>query len=83
MRLLDRSESELLSLLRQAESIGLARLKSGGGVVQINVRDPIAQLLEIPELADRRLSLRALSPSGFTALAERHTGRQSRLDYAL
>ncbi len=53
MRILDRSEADLLTLLRHAESVGLARVKAGGGVVQVNVRSPMAQLLEIPELADR------------------------------
>lgn len=53
MRLLDRSEADLLSLLRRAESAGLARVNAGGGVVQIDVRRPMAQLLEVPDLADR------------------------------
>ena len=53
MRLLDRSEADLLSLLRRAESAGLTRVKAGGGVLQIDVRRPMAQLLEIPDLADR------------------------------
>jgi hypothetical protein len=54
MRLLDRSEPDLLSLLRRAESVGLARVAAGGGVIQIDVRRPMAELLEIPDLADRR-----------------------------
>src|SRR5271165_4339187 len=49
MRLLDRSEADLLPLLRRAESAGLARVRAGGGVVQIDVRGPMAQLLEIPD----------------------------------
>jgi hypothetical protein len=53
MRLQDRSEADLLLLLRRAESAGLAHVKAGGGVVQIDVRRPMAQLLEIPDLADR------------------------------
>lgn len=53
MRLLDRSEPDLLSLLRRAESAGLARVMAGGGVVQIDVRRPMAQVLEVPDLADR------------------------------
>ena len=53
MRLLDRWEADLLSLLRRAESAGLARVKAGGGVVQIDVRRPMAQVLEVPDLADR------------------------------
>ncbi len=53
MCLLDRSEADLLSLLRRAESAGLARVRAGGGVVQIDVRRPMAQALEVPALADR------------------------------
>ncbi|MDA8048575.1 MAG: hypothetical protein M0002_00935 [Rhodospirillales bacterium] len=50
MRVLDRSESELLALLRRAESVGLARIRAGGGVIQIDIRRPMAELLEVPEL---------------------------------
>jgi hypothetical protein len=53
MAVLDRSEADLLSLLRRAESIGLARVRAGGGVVQISARRPLAEVLEVPELADR------------------------------
>jgi hypothetical protein len=53
MRILDRSEADLLILLRQAESAGLARVRAGGGVIQVNVRGPMAELLGIPDLADR------------------------------
>ena len=53
MRLLDRSEGALLSLLRRAESVGLVKVKAGGGVIQIDVQRPMAQLLEVPDLADR------------------------------
>ncbi len=53
MRVLDRSESDLLSLLRRAESAGLARVKAGGGVIQIDVRRPLAEALEVPDIADR------------------------------
>jgi hypothetical protein len=52
MRLLDRPEADLLSLLRRAESSGLARVRAGGGVVQIDVCGPLAQVLEVPELVD-------------------------------
>ena len=54
MRVLDRSEWELLNLLRRAESMGLARVKVGGGVIQIEVRQPMAEMLEVPEIADGR-----------------------------
>jgi len=53
MRLLDRSEADLLSLLRRAESVGLVKVKAGGGVIQIDVRRPMAQILEVTDLADR------------------------------
>ncbi len=52
MRVLDRSEAELLSLLRRAESAGLVRVRAGGGVVQIVVCRPMADVLEVPELGD-------------------------------
>jgi hypothetical protein len=52
MRLLDRPEADLLSLLRRAESAGLVRVRAGGGVVQIDVRRPMAQVLEVPNLVD-------------------------------
>jgi hypothetical protein len=52
MALLDRPETELLSLLRRAEAIGLLRVRAGGGVVQINARSPMAEVLGVPELAD-------------------------------
>jgi hypothetical protein len=53
MRLLDRPEADLLSLLRRAESAGLARVRAGGGVVQIDVCRPMAQVLEVPDLVHR------------------------------
>jgi hypothetical protein len=53
MRVLDRSEADLLLLLRRAESARLARVKASGGVVQIDVRGPMAQVLEVPDLAHR------------------------------
>ena len=54
MRLLDSSEADLPLLLRRAESAGLAGAKAGGGVVQIDVRRPMAQLLEVLDLVERR-----------------------------
>lgn len=54
MAALDRSESDLLSLLRRAEAIGLTRVRAGGGVIQISTRRPMAEILEVPELADGR-----------------------------
>jgi hypothetical protein len=52
MRVLDRSETDLLALLRRAESVGLAQVRAGGGVIQISVRRQMAQVLEVPALAD-------------------------------
>ena len=52
MAVLDRSESDMLSLLRRAESTGLTRIRAGGGVVQISTRRPMAEILGIPELVD-------------------------------
>jgi len=52
MRTLDRSEAELLNLLRSAEGAGLLRLRAGGGVIEINVRRPMAETLGVPEIGD-------------------------------
>jgi hypothetical protein len=52
MRTLDRSESELLNLLRAAEGVGLLRMRAGGGVVEISVRRTMAENLGVRELAD-------------------------------
>jgi len=52
MRVLDRPEGDLLSLLRRAESAGLGQLRAGGGVIQINFRRAFADILGVPALAD-------------------------------
>jgi hypothetical protein len=52
MRTLDRSELELLNLLRSAEGVGLLRLRAGGGVTEINVRRIMGEALGVPELVD-------------------------------
>jgi len=52
MRVLDRPEADLLSLLRRAEAAGLVQLRAGGGVIQLNVRRPLSQVLGVPALAD-------------------------------
>ncbi len=52
MAVLDRADADLLSLLRRAEALGLTRVRAGGGVVQIDTRRPMADFLEIPELAN-------------------------------
>jgi hypothetical protein len=52
MRVLDRPEADLLGLLRRAEGAGLVQLRAGGGVIQVNVRRPLSQVLGVPALAD-------------------------------
>ena len=52
MRVLDRPEGDLLLLLRRAESAGLGQLRAGGGVIQINFRRALADVLGVPALAD-------------------------------
>ncbi len=52
MRVLDRPEADLLVLLRRAESAGLVQVRAGGGVIQINVRPTLADVLGVPSLAD-------------------------------
>ena len=52
MHTLDRSEPELLNLLRSAEGVGLLRLRAAGGVIEINVRRIMAETLGVPELGD-------------------------------
>ena len=52
MRVLDRSEPELLNLLRAAEGVGLVRVRAAGGVVEINVRRTMAENLGAPEIVD-------------------------------
>jgi hypothetical protein len=52
MGTLDRSEPELLNLLRGAEAAGLLRMRAGGGVIEINVRRVMADNLGVPELVD-------------------------------
>jgi hypothetical protein len=52
MRTLDCTETETLALLRQAESGGLVRVRSGGGVTEIRARDAMASALGIHELGN-------------------------------
>jgi hypothetical protein len=52
LAVLDCSKVELLALLRKAEGDGLLRLRSGGDVIEVEVRRHMAAALEIPELAD-------------------------------
>ena len=52
MRVLDRPEGDLLTLLRRAEAAGLAQVRAGGGVIQIDICGPMAKTLGVPELAN-------------------------------
>ena len=47
---LDRSRDERLGLLRQAEALGLARVRAAGEMVEIAVKQPLAQTLGMPDL---------------------------------
>ncbi len=48
--LLDRPIEERLGLLRQAEGLGLARIRSAGDVLEIEIRRPMADTLGVPAL---------------------------------
>ena len=50
MRVLDLSPERALDLLRQAEGLGLARVRSAGDVTEIAVRQPMAIALGVSEL---------------------------------
>jgi hypothetical protein len=50
---LDRPVEDRLSLLRQAEGLGLARVRSAGDVLEIEVRRPLADALGVPGLVHR------------------------------
>jgi hypothetical protein len=49
---LDRSHGERLGLLRQAEAVGLTRVRVAGEMVEIAVKQPLAQTLGMPDLGD-------------------------------
>jgi hypothetical protein len=50
---LDRPVEERLRLLKQAEGMGLARVRSAGDVLEVEVRQPIADLTGVPSLGVR------------------------------
>jgi hypothetical protein len=50
--ILDLPPGERLSLLRRAEAQGYARIRTAGDMLEITVRQPLAQTLGIPGLAD-------------------------------
>jgi hypothetical protein len=49
---LDRPVEERLVLLRQAEGLGLARVRSAGDVLEIEVRRPIGDAVGVPDLVN-------------------------------
>ena len=49
---LDRPVEERLVLLRQAEGLGLARVRSAGDVLEIEVRRSMADAIGVPDLVD-------------------------------
>lgn len=52
LAVLDRPRDERLSLLRQAEAQGFVRVRTAGDMLEISVRQPIAQALRMPDLGD-------------------------------
>jgi hypothetical protein len=50
---LDRPHEHRLALLRQAEGLGLARVRNVGDVMEIEVRGALARTLGVPELVER------------------------------
>jgi hypothetical protein len=47
---LDRPTEDRLALLRQAEGLGLARVRAAGDVLEVEVKRPMAETLEVPDL---------------------------------
>jgi len=52
LELLDLPTGERLSLLRQAEAQGFVRIRTAGDMLEIMVRQSLAQTLRMPDLAD-------------------------------
>lgn len=50
MSVLDRPVEDRLALLRQAEGLGLVRVRTAGDVLEVDVRRPMADQLGVPEL---------------------------------
>jgi hypothetical protein len=50
---LDHPIEDRIALLRQAEGLGLARVRRAGDVLEIEVRRPLADALGVPELVER------------------------------
>lgn len=52
LAVLDRSTNERLALLRQAEALGLLRVRAAGDMLEIAVKRPLAQALGMPDLGE-------------------------------
>jgi hypothetical protein len=50
LSVLDRPAEDRLALLRQAEGLGLLRVRNAGDVLEVDVRRPMAETLGVPEL---------------------------------
>ena len=50
LTVLDRPSEDRLALLRQAEGLGLVRVRSAGDVLEVDVRRPMAEMLGVPDL---------------------------------
>ena len=50
---LDRPVEDRIALLRQAEGLGLARVRNVGDVMEIDTRGPLRRTLGVPELVER------------------------------
>jgi hypothetical protein len=50
---LDRPAEDRLALLRQAEGLGLARVRSAGDVLEIDISRPMADTERVPEIVNR------------------------------
>ena len=50
---LDRPVEDRLALLRQAEGLGLARVRTVGDVMEIDIRGPLGRTLGVPKLVER------------------------------
>jgi hypothetical protein len=53
LNVLDRPAEDRLALLGQAEGLGLARVRSAGDVLEIDVRSPMANTLRVQEIVNR------------------------------
>jgi len=52
LTVLDVPPGERLSLLQQAEALGLVRVRAAGDVLEITLRQPLSETLRMPGLAE-------------------------------